>query len=186
MSDDEPRKGTDWLRLKLKDGASRLWSEPSRTTFGFRSPEARLIDPRNPKAQTLTRNEAAHHADDSAYLRQSLRTNDAIAMLSIRVVARDWKRRGREVETWLRCALIRRMVERAKPTREGIGHDRYSILIAYLVAAGVAQPDDRNGYEWADDYKSLRARAEWLQQLTHRAGELRNARSAHRYSITLD
>lgn len=183
MSDDEPRKGKDWLRLKLHDGASRLWSEPSRTTFGFRIGEARVIDTRNP--QPISRREAEQNADDASYIRQSLRTNDAISMLSIRVVARDWKRRGREVETWLRCDLIRRTVVRVKPTREGIGHDRYSILIAFLVAHGIAQPDNRNGYEWTDDYKTIRARADWLATLAHGAGELRNAKSAHRYSISL-
>jgi hypothetical protein len=184
MSDDEPRKGKEWLALKLREGASRLWHEPTRTGFGFRSfAEARVIDSRNPQP---ARPELAQMADEAEALRKSLRSSDAIAMLSIRVVARDWRKRGRTVETWLKCSLIRRLIERPKPTREGIGHDRYSILIAYLVAAGLAEPDSRNGYQWTQDYKTLRARAEWLAQLTHREGDLRNLRSAHRYSITFE
>jgi hypothetical protein len=183
MSDDEPRKGKEWLAVKLREGASRLWNEPTRTTFGFKLNEARVIDTRNPPP---ARSELGQLADEAEALRKSLRSSDAIAMLSIRVTAKDWKRRGRTVETWLRCALIRRLIERPKPTREGIGHDRYSILIAYLVAAGVAEPDRRNGYQWTVDYKHLRARADWLAALAHREGDMRNLRSAHRYSITFD
>lgn len=180
---DEPKKGKEWLALKLKDGASRLWHEPSRQRFGFRINNATVIDTRNPQP---ARSELGQMADEAEALRKSLRSSDAIAMLSVRVVARDWKRRGRLVETWLRCALIRRLIERAKPTREGIGHDRYSILIAFLVAHGVAEPDQRNGYQWTQEYKTLSRRAEWLAQLTHREGDLRNPRSAYRYSITFE
>lgn len=180
---DEPRKGKEWLALKLKDGASRLWHEPSRHRFGFRIENAVVIDTRNPQP---ARSELGQLADDAEALRKSLRSSDAIAMLSVRVVARDWKRRGREVETWLRCALIRRLIERPKPTREGIGHDRYSILIAFMVAHGIAESDRHNGYQWTEEYKSLRRRGEWLAALAHREGDLRNARSAYRYSVTFE
>jgi hypothetical protein len=180
---DEPKKGKEWLSLKLREGASRLWHEPSRQRFGFRFNDASVIDTRNPQP---ARSELGQMADEAEAIRKSLRASDAIAMLSIRVTARDWKRRGRTVETWLKCSLIRRLIERPKPTRERIGHDRYSILISFLVAHGIAEPDVRNGYVWTPQYKTLSRRAEWLAELTHREGDLRNLRSAHRYSITFE
>lgn len=185
MADNTPNKGKDWLRLKLSEGANRLWQEPTRTTFGFRAPNGRLIDTRNPDAMHAER-ERERAATDGSEARARLKTSDAIAMLSVRVVARDWNRKGREVETWLRCALIRRMIERDKPTRDGVGHDRYQILIAFLVANGIATTDGKNGYAWTTDYKTLNRRAEWLVELTHRAGEMHHMKAAHRYSITFD
>lgn len=166
-----------WTREELQEhieaGANRLMSEVSRTRFDFRHVNARLVD-------THTGKIIAGAPDN---LRAELRSNEAINMLSIRVEVRDNKRRGKLMETWLRCALIQRVITRVKPTREGISHDRYTVLIAYLVARGLVEPDQRNGYQWTDAYKSLARRADWLIELTRREGELHHARAAARFTV---
>jgi hypothetical protein len=167
----------NWLRDKLAEGKQEVWRDASTQRFDWSTFRARLVEP------TGERTDAGNVADDLAATRSELRADIVIDILSIRVRARDTKRRGRLVETWLRGSLIRRIIERPKPNRDGISHSRYPVLISFLCAQGIAKPDDRGGYVWHPDFKHLRDRAGWLVTLIRREGELRRVEPTRRYEI---
>lgn len=184
MSDTStPQRGYEWLRLKLLDGASRLWREPETTRFDWRVGNPVLVNTKAPPSPPMTWAQEYFAESDAAKL--GLKASEAVAMMSIRIRAKDHTRRGRVVETWLRCELIRRQIIRLYPTRDGVSHDRYSILIAFLVHSGIAQHRANGtwGYEWTPAYKTMKARADWLLELASRAGELRNPKGAQKYTL---
>jgi hypothetical protein len=171
------KKGTDWLADKLKAGDRGDWCETTTTRFSFRHETPRLVQPR----QELTHAEILF--GDLKDARNQLHASLAVDVLSIRLRARDMKRKGKLVETWLRGSFIRRIIERPKPTREGVSHDRYSVLLAFLLRQGLVESDNHNGYRWKTEYKHLPARAAWLVDLIRREGELRHVAAASRYML---
>lgn len=181
---ESPKRGREWLANKLSEASESIWHEPETKRFSFRSLDARVIDTRKPQP-ARSEFQARCEADNTA--RHELKASDAIALLSVRVRAYDRKQK-RFVESWLRLALLKRIIERYEISRDGVSHDRYSVAMAYLCAHGIAEPhpNGANGYRWQSGYTSLRDRAEWLMRIAHDKGELKNVRSAHRYSIELD
>jgi len=181
---DTPKRGREWLASKLSEASESIWHEPETKRFSFRSLEARVIDTRKPQPE-LSGFQKKVEADNTA--RHELKASDAIALLSIRVKAYDRKQK-RFVESWLRLALLKRIIERYEISRAGVSHDRYSVAMSYLCAHGLAEPlpNGANGYRWQHGYTTLRSRAEWLMRIAHEKGELKNIKSAHRYSIELD
>jgi hypothetical protein len=115
--------------------------------------------------------------------RTQLQASVLVEVMSVRLQFRDMKHKGKLVETWLHGSFIRRIIERSKPTREGVSHDRYSILIAFLLNHGIIESDNRNGYRWRENYRSLPARAEWLTNLLRREGEMRRVSAERRFVV---
>ena len=167
------KKGKDWLKAKLKEG-NRFWHEPQTTRFSFRHEVGRLRPP--PNAPT----DADALFGSLTEARNQIHASEAINILSVRIEARDMKHRGRLVETWLRGSLIRRIIERSKPNREGVSHDRYCILIGFLLSNGLVEPD-RNGWRWQEKFRHMPARADWLIDLIRREGELRQVATPTRF-----
>jgi hypothetical protein len=168
----------NWLADKLKQGRDSLWHEPQTQRYSFTHGAPRLVQAPG------TRNDAGALADDIAGARHELSANLVVDLLSIRIRARDMKHRGKLVETWLRGSLIRRVIERPKPNRIGVDHNRYSCLIGFLVHRGIAESDgNRNGYRWTDAYRHLPARADWLVGYIRREGELRLPSADRRYTF---
>lgn len=198
-SADTPKKGKQWLAVKLRDqaerggtspsGGNRLWHEPETQTFSFRRMFGRpaLSDTAPPQGRSAKQRTHAELLDvllgDAEGARQQLRAGEVIDLLSVRFRARDMKRRGKLVETWLRGSLLKRVILRTKPTREGISHDRYSLLMMFLMHRGVAEPDERNGYRWCEGFTQLPKRAEWLVELVRVEGELRHVAASQRFVV---
>ncbi len=170
------KKGKDWLAAKIKEG-NRLWHEPKTTRFSFVREAGHLRQPH----YSRTDYEMLFGNDSEA--RDHLRAADAIELLSIRFQVADMRRRGQTVETWIRGSYLRRLIERRKPNREGISHDRYSIIMIFLQHRQLAEPDGRNGYQWREAFHRLPQRADWLLNLVRREGELRHLASQQRYMV---
>lgn len=184
-----PKKGLPWLRDKLAerkgasqpgDGDGSVWRQATGERHHFRAFEARLVT----KPKPDTRTEIQRRADELHDARQAhLSENLVTDLLSVRVRARDMRHKGRVVETWIRGVTLRRVIERAKPTREGVSHDRYSVLAAWLMQNGLTEQDGRHGYRWTREYTSVRKRAEWVVAVLRRDGEMRRLPGPKRYQM---
>jgi hypothetical protein len=166
-----------WLDRKLAEtnGKQEVWREATTHRFTWQGFNARLVQPDG------QRTELGQMADDIATARRELRADLVIDLLSIRVRAKDRKRKGRLVETWLRGSMLRRLIELPRPSRFGFSHERYPIACGFLVAQGIAKRHTDGGLVWHDDFKHLRSRAEWLLNLVRREGELRRVDGRYEY-----
>jgi hypothetical protein len=179
-----PKKGIPKLRELIADRKAQnkepgAWQPATSQRLDFRSFTAKLATP--DERTPLQRRADARHDFKQEHLSELL----TLDLLSVRVMARDRKHKGKVVECWLRGVLLRRIIERTKPTRAGIGHDRYTVAIALLVNQGIAEPDPSgaNGYVWTDEYKRLPARAGWLIDFVRREGDVRRLAGHSRYQV---
>lgn len=171
------KKGKVWLSEKLQQSIGGVWHEPDSNVMEWRGISARLVT-NTPAHEGLT--PSGINADADA--RAELRATDIVALMSIRLRAIDRHSSKRHIlETWLSGTQLQRLVVRPRPTREGIGHDRYSVMIQFLQREGLAMRDG-NGYKWAPAFTSMCSRAEWLTDTLRSRGEIRTQREG-RYTL---
>ena len=174
-----PKKGLPWLRDKLAEGKqANAWADSTTERHGFQAPGARLV-------QRDTRTDIQRLANEQYDARQTMNNTMLIDLMSIRIQARDRKRRGRVVETWLTARFIWRILDRVQPSRAGFGHDKYSAAMLLLVHEGVAMPhpSGRDGYAWAHGFQHIGQRATWLIDFVRRAGQMRKLSGPQRYEL---
>ena len=108
-----------------------------------------------------------------------------IDLMSIRIQARDRKRKGRTVETWLTARFIWRILDRRQPSRAGLSHDKYAVAMMLLTHEGIAMPhpSGRDGYEWAHGFTHAGQRATWLIDFVRRAGQMRKLSGPQRFEL---
>lgn len=172
-----PKKGKAWLADKLKQSAGNVWREPDSVVMDWKGVSARLVST-TPQHEGLT----PSGVNVDAEARAELRASDIVALMSIRLRAVDRRSpKRRLLETWLSGTQLQRLVVRPRPTREGIGHDRYSVMIQFLQREGLAMRDG-NGYKWTPAFTSMCSRAEWLTDTLRGRGEIRTQREG-RYTL---
>jgi hypothetical protein len=179
-----PKKGIPRLReliaeRKAEGKETGTWQPATSQRLDFRGFTAKLVEP--DKRTDIQRRADERHDFKGEHLSELL----ALDVLSIRVKARDRKHKGKAVECWLRGVLLRRIIEKTRPNRIGIGHDKYSVAIALLVNQGIAEPDPSgaSGYMWAEKYKRLPARAAWLIEFVRQEGDVRRLAGHSRYHV---
>jgi hypothetical protein len=187
--DDEPRgkiapkKGITKLReliaeRKGQGSDSGAWQPATSQRLDFRGFTAKLVTPDD-------RTDIQRRADEWHDTIKGLSNELALDLLSVRVQARDRKRRGKVVECWIRGQLLRRIIERVSPNRHGINTAKYSVAIALLCKEGIAEPlpSGANGYQWTADYQRIGQRAGWLVDYVKTKGEMRKLSGPQRYDV---
>lgn len=118
--------------------------------------------------------------------RKELTNNDIVHLYAIRIHAKDNHAPRRIVETWLSGILLKRiLIVSPYPTRRSVGvsHDKYQIVMAYLLKKGVVT-HYANGFRWSNDMQAMSDRAEWLIDTLKREGKMRvKNRNDGRYYI---
>jgi hypothetical protein len=178
-----PKKGLPRLRELIEQRQAQnkepgAWQPAQTQQHAFKVPSARIATPDN-------RTDLQRRADERHDAREQLSNDLALDLLSVRIQARDRKHRGKIVECWVRGQLLRRIVEKPSPNRDGMSHDKYSVAIALLVSRGIAEalPSGANGYRWTHDYERIGRRADWLVGFVRREGEMRKMNGPQRYQV---
>lgn len=174
-----PKKGLPWLLDKLAEGKDAgAWQDSTTTRHEFKGFNARLVTPD-------TRTTIQKLANEQYDARKAMNNTMLIDLMSIRIQARDRKRKGRVVETWLTARFIWRILDRVQPSRAGFGHDKYSAAMLLLVHEGIAMPhpSGRDGYTWTHGYQHIGQRATWLVDFARRAGEMRKMSGPQRFEV---
>lgn len=179
-----PKRGIPRLRELIEQRQQRgegdsMWTDSRTVRHEFRGFNAKL-------ATEDTRSPLQRKADSYEDAREMVLSNSAlIDVMSIRILARDRKRKGKIVEAWVRARFLARVIERVSPSRDGLSHSRYTIAMMLLCNEGVAMPhpDGRDGYMWTPAHKSILTRTQWLVDYTRRVGEFRKTSAAQRYQV---
>ena len=162
----EIAKGKGWLAERLAAvGNGKVWRDAKLTLF---------------ERGVAVMAEAV---PDSTSPRERLTNSEVVQCYSVRLRARDNATR-KIVETWLRGVTLQRIVIRARPTRDGISHDRYTVIMQWLCREGVVVRTTGPGYAWAEAFGTMASRAEWLIDTLRNKGEIRV--SAHGRFILMD
>lgn len=167
---------SNWLSKQLDKLQGTVWADDDSKRITFTRQSAQLVTP-----SSLTVTQQILHDRDTG--KRMLSDEFDVMMMSIEIKAFDHVER-KAVKTWIRGQALRRLIERPKPTRKGFSHDRYSVMINYLMYERLIEQEGiRNSFIWTSEYQRLSTRAEWLISMMKAKGQYRRIPTIKRYDI---